>query len=991
MRLRAYLSATDKANIKLSDIAPNLKKLSSLRSILSDLSTKDILVASELTYIHEPYWRYNPEQLREYGKRIIQKISTCFVDPVAIQQDPARKSYSVLHEGKPVIVRRVTEFGRVLPLMYLQEVLSHQKSADLAVPKLFIVRDPSKPISFKFHMPYLKEGQSRMAIDCANNSLQVDSDSFEIYQEYIEGSGSVGDRSFSPYGHSDFNAKQVLNSDGDGKKYLIDTKESKNFFSPATNPIAGSIFAYWHVKSGRPLPQDEASFRSWQLKQQEIMLLEKGFNHPIGLTSTTIDIGTLDTLDFSTLTPTKAVYFDDDAENSLYFPNPKDNVARYLGLKRFDLLKDLVQTYPSVSLDAVSVPILVDDLTFRHLNPVQLLLFSQTCSAEELLELLAIFKDQTQYFKNPENNEDSSLWPLNMALKWMSPDLISFMLECGANPNESCYNQTMLDSAFALLSSAIFSKNLDNQEALMTIIEDLLARVDQTKPRTLIECLRVIPAQSKDLSDSVVTLKKGKTLLEAMLKKAREQSPELIIEAANHGTLELLNLVLEYYSDQNILKEAFIKLLEANDKLAFTALDKELKQSLLRTLLKKIDYVDSSILEVSFKLELKSILSEIMHKTFDTGFALDAAVKKVKNPANDYIGMRLQDSPKYPYWNELVKTLLSKNPPAEALDKSISYALANYKLDILEELLKSKPTEAPRTQNYLGKIKNSLYEGASILEKAIPEGYVLLTRLLVLADLEVKPYHFGKALTLVKNSSQMLDILVNSKNMDLYDALRRSVDAECIEAIQKLVPRLETIPSETYVRAFQTHNPAVIDAILSDLSPDSENTVLMTLGEVEETCRLGDISAITAMVDKNVNVGESLVAITRLITYAEQNHLKIKMDWYHLLDAILLKNPPDKDLDHAIAIALTNSKEVILQKLIQKMPQEAPQTKKAVELQVQSKYIGDEYFQIAIRLNNKMLVQLFIDCAMPVRPDHKYFAAIGNYKESLAAMEEHQS
>jgi hypothetical protein len=987
MRLKAYLSISDKKNISLSDIAPHLKELPLVKSIVSTISAKDILAASELTYIHEPYWRYSPDQLHEYGRRIIQKISTCFVDPVAIQKDSVRKSYSVLHKGKPVTVRRVTEFGRVLPLMYLQEVLSHQKSAHLAVPKLFIMRDPSKPISFTFHMPHLKEGYSRMAIDCSNNILQIDSDSFEIYQEYIEGSGTVGDKSFSPYGHCDFNAKQVFESAIDGKKYLIDTKESKNFFSPATNPIAGSIFSYWHVKSGRHLPQDEASFSSWQLKQQAIMLIEKGFNYPIDQASIQIDMGALDALDLDTLSPRETVCFDDDAEDSLYFPNPKDNVARYLGLKRFDLLKHLVQTHPSLSLDAVSVPSLIDSSNLKALNPVQFLL-QNTASAEELLELLALFKNQKEYFANSEKNYDIALWPLNMALQWRNPELITFMLAAGVNPNENIHSKSILDCALDALSSAIVSKSIENQKSLMTIIEHLLASVDQTKPSTLIRFLQLIPAQSRESTHDFFTFTKGKILLEALLKKAREPSPELIIAAANHGTLELLNLVLEYCSDQSILKEAFIRLLAENNEVAFKTLPEDLKQSLLRTLLEKINYVDQNILGISFQLELKSILSEIMHKAFDTGFALYSAVKKIKDPAHDYIRVHLKNPPRDPYWNELVKAILAKNPPAEALDKSMTHALANSKVDILEDLLKNKPTEAPYMQAHLSDIKDSLYEGPLILERAILKGHIFLTHLLISADLKVESNHFSKALNLIKNQKDILSILVHSNSIDLHRAITLSINSECVEAIKIVLSCLETIDSDTYAKAFKTKNPAVIDAILSRISPNSQNTVLMTLHNVEETCRLGDISAITLMVDRNVNLGESLLAITKLITYAKDRKLEIKEEWYSLMDKILSKNPPEKDLDHAIAIALNNSKTVILKKLMTRMPQEAPQTKEVVQLQVQSKYMKDEYFKRAISLNNKILIKLFIDCGMPIKPDHKKVAAICNYKESLAAMEE---
>ena len=69
-------------------------------------------------------------------------------------------------------------------------------------------------------------------IDVGNNPLQVTSDDFDIYQEYIEGDGELGNQAFSDYGHMDFAAKQVIKNSKDGKLYLIDTKEQKNFFLP---------------------------------------------------------------------------------------------------------------------------------------------------------------------------------------------------------------------------------------------------------------------------------------------------------------------------------------------------------------------------------------------------------------------------------------------------------------------------------------------------------------------------------------------------------------------------------------------------------------------------------------------------------------------------------------------------------------------------------------------------------------------------------------
>ncbi len=69
------------------------------------------------------------------------------------------------------------------------------------------------------------------------NPVQVISEDFDVYQEYISGQGTIGDRSFASYGHADFNATQIIKSEKDGKKYLIDTKETKSFFPKFETPF----------------------------------------------------------------------------------------------------------------------------------------------------------------------------------------------------------------------------------------------------------------------------------------------------------------------------------------------------------------------------------------------------------------------------------------------------------------------------------------------------------------------------------------------------------------------------------------------------------------------------------------------------------------------------------------------------------------------------------------------------------------------------------
>lgn len=945
---------------------------------------EEVLPSSELSYIHEPYWRYNILQLREYGERIVTKISPYFVDEGCVDG----KSKTVFHQGEAVKVRKVTEFGRVLPLIYVQEMLIRKKSKDLAVPRIFIVPTKSKPISFTFHMPYLREDCHSIVLDSGNNSLQVESDSFDLYQEYIEGEGFAGDKSFSQLGHFDFNAKQIVKSTVDGKKYLIDTKESKNFFMPQLNPIAGSFFAYWHLKIGRHLPQDENAFERWKKKQQRLMLQEKALHYPVELPSIQVDIEPLDLMRSGVLNLSETLFFNDD-EDSLYFAEPKDNIARYLALGRFELLKKLVTENPDISLDGISVPTLVDATTLRQLSPVQFIL-NQNLPIKDAFELLDIFKNQREYFENPEDNKESSFWPLQMALQKMNPELIEFMILAGANPNEKIYSETILDRAIRLLSREMSSKKLENQQPLMTILETLIERFDEIAPTTLIEMMRILPSGGGDYSESLLTIEVWKSLFEKMLKKSKEESHKVILEAANQGNLKVLNLVLGHYVDQAVLQEGLKGLLKAEPKSKFKELTEDLRLTLLRAVLEKVDYVDAASLEAAFTLGLKEIISDMTDKEFDVEFTLRAAVQNVKDPSHDYLRTIMPDSvPRDPYWNELVKKILTRAPSAEALDGSIAHALANGKAQILETLLPFMPKNAPRSEREVSGIVSCPYTSDSMLEKAISTGNVPLTRLLVSANIKVGIKHFREALWIRKDRrSPIFDILIEAKTISLGAALNDSIYAGNAEAIRKLVPKFEKIPSDAYKRAFATKNMDVIEAIMSTLNPESDNKVLMKLYDVEDLTKSGDVSVIDVMVERNVNVGEALIAITRLITFAADWKLEVDYGWYGLLGRIAAKNPPAQDVDHSLAIALTNSKILILGKLISQMPEDAPKSKSAVQQLVGNKYMRDDHFRDAIFLNNKILIRLFRECGIGIKPSHLQLAERYNLQESLSAMKD---
>ena len=122
-----------------------------------------------------------------------------------------------------------------MPDIFLAQVLDAFGEKNLAVPRIFLL--PKEDISFEFSLPY-----KNMSCDSGNNCIQVKSNSFDIYKEYIEGNGEVGDRSFLPFGHADFNAKQIITSKENHKKYLIDTKEQKEFFLTPIFTIWAGVF-----------------------------------------------------------------------------------------------------------------------------------------------------------------------------------------------------------------------------------------------------------------------------------------------------------------------------------------------------------------------------------------------------------------------------------------------------------------------------------------------------------------------------------------------------------------------------------------------------------------------------------------------------------------------------------------------------------------------------------------------------------------------------
>jgi hypothetical protein len=191
-----------------------------------------------LNYIHEPYWSYNLTQLLEYGGRIIEKIKPYFVSENNIRTTGETVYIRPSPASRVIRVRQV-QFGYVLPNLYLKEKL--EGDASRAVPRIFLY-SKGEQATFRFKMPYTADSHAMdiKALDCSDkayNPIQVLSNDFVVYQEWIDGKGHWGNREFASLGHRDFNQVQIIKSDKDEKSYLIDTKEEKNFFPPYLSPF----------------------------------------------------------------------------------------------------------------------------------------------------------------------------------------------------------------------------------------------------------------------------------------------------------------------------------------------------------------------------------------------------------------------------------------------------------------------------------------------------------------------------------------------------------------------------------------------------------------------------------------------------------------------------------------------------------------------------------------------------------------------------------
>jgi hypothetical protein len=180
-------------------------------------------------FVHEPYWSYNLAQLHGYGHRLMKKLKPYFVDRASIIQEDTK--IFILSGPDKIRVRKV-RFNYVLPNLYLKNLLEREEPEHLGVAKVFLV--PKQPtIKFTFIMPYPIDASGKLYEGTrSDNPMGVESYDFEVFQEIIDGQAIANQRDFERYGHRDFGNYQIIISSANHKRYLIDTKENKNFMVP---------------------------------------------------------------------------------------------------------------------------------------------------------------------------------------------------------------------------------------------------------------------------------------------------------------------------------------------------------------------------------------------------------------------------------------------------------------------------------------------------------------------------------------------------------------------------------------------------------------------------------------------------------------------------------------------------------------------------------------------------------------------------------------
>jgi len=879
----------------------------------------NLTLASERLLIHEPYWEENEKSLEIYAKRLLKTISSHLIEENQID----RPNKQILYGNERVSVRKIGEFGRVLPNIFLEHVLVSTDNNSKAVPRIFLYIKEGTSISFEFLLPH-----HNMRCDSGHNCIQVKSDSFEIFQEYIDGDGDVGDKSFFPFGHADFNARQIITSKRDGKKYLIDTKEEKNFFLPQLSPYKESFSSYWLFKIGRRVPQNEVSFHLWQLEQRKLMIRNAKKNFGGEIKSKLIVLGKLDEIDMKGISSLyyANTIFKDDKESERYFADPKANVARYLYFGRYDLFEQLLSEHMGLRLDGVTVPVM-DGVSSYTLNPVQFILRSGNLSNEEKHRFLKQFSKEKDYFTSSSAQGDSDKWPLYLALATGDKAIFSLVVAGGANINDKVRARSALSLSLNKFAGTIESKA---KEQMLAISQEIL-----------------------DISD------------------------------------------------QDTIKETMIELFRTEKGSTFSAMTTESRISLAKMLLDRLHFIPKPLIKKIFHFGDRSLIEQIIESKFDYEAMLMSAMELINDPVHDYIRMALGDkSPIDYYWYGLVNKILmvkSKYSEAEdAIDRAIDYALVNSKVQILCELLKHIPKDAPRMNRRLAEIKDSTYTKDSLLEEAITDRCPRLIELLVVTGIPVEVSHIRRAIS--GRDNNIIDALIKSPNINLQTALDQAINHNNAFAAEKFLRAIHNKggapDSANYQKIFQSQFEELktLARILSGQKDIIGDFMPMKMWEVKKIVEEGDLKTLAYLIDNNINLGHMLSEVVKHIIFGKDRGVIIGYEWFELLDKLSKKDLAAESLDEAMASALINSKTPILRLFIDQigkideLPKEQQRIRRVIKGNINNTYMKDHYFEEALSLGSVKLVEMYLEEGMTVKKYH--IISIPSYLKNYAELSE---
>jgi hypothetical protein len=214
---------------------------------------KRVVNQSKDSYFYPPLWAYNIVQLRDYARQAIEKLQPYVInasDLEPVEGRPGLFNYS--YQNKKIVLMKKDRspiVGRVLGALHLKEVGSSYN-----VPLKFLVPPPGGLENAKvvFSIPELSDGGRHqdpmytwgfitnrgLASFVSRNAVGMEIPGTELFVEHIEGQHVMGT---PDYTNGFVDAKtNVIRRESDGKLFIIDTGDDKNFMVP----VGDSFKAY---------------------------------------------------------------------------------------------------------------------------------------------------------------------------------------------------------------------------------------------------------------------------------------------------------------------------------------------------------------------------------------------------------------------------------------------------------------------------------------------------------------------------------------------------------------------------------------------------------------------------------------------------------------------------------------------------------------------------------------------------------------------------